>query len=344
MAYETISGYPSVSRGAFGGLMKRIKEKYIVLACGALTLLCSASQPSFAQAAARAQTIKSYAGRWDLTVETPTQRRTSWVELSQKGGQLQALVLGLWGHPTPMGAVHFADGGIEFPTPPDSGFPDGSIFRGRLSGDSLAGIVRAPNGASWHWTGRRAPALAGKTAESWGKPRQLFDGKDLAGWTFADPTQAGVWSVENGMLVKHGRGSEIVTTDTFRDFKLHIEFNCGHMANSGVYLRGRYEVQIETNSAGAPPDRRTGAVYGYIAPQPPIRSPENQWQSYDITLLGRTVTLVHDGQTLIDHQEIAGTTGGSLDTKEDAPGPIYLQGTEDGEVSFRNIVITPAQE
>ncbi|HEY0798265.1 MAG TPA: DUF1080 domain-containing protein, partial [Candidatus Baltobacteraceae bacterium] len=162
--------------------------------------------------------------------------------------------------------------------------------------------------------------------------------------TFADPTQASAWSVENGTLVKHGRGSELVTSDTFRDFKLHIEFNCGHMANSGVYLRGRYEVQIETNSANAPPDRRMGAVYGYIAPQPAIPSTEDKWQSYDIMLVGRTVTLVHDGKTVIDHREIPGTTGGALDTKEDAPGPIYLQGTEDGQVTFRNIVITPAQE
>jgi hypothetical protein len=115
------------------------------------------------------------------------------------------------------------------------------------------------------------------------------------------------------------------------------------MANSGVYLRGRYEVQIETNSAQEPPNRRLGSIYGYIAPKPPLPATPNVWQTYDITLVGRTVTIVHNGRTIIDHREIAGVTGGALDTDEGSPGPIYLQGAEDGRVAFRNIVITPAE-
>jgi hypothetical protein len=171
----------------------------------------------------------------------------------------------------------------------------------------------------------------------------LFDGRDLAGWTFADPTQASIWSVEDGTLVKHGRGSELVTTSRFRDFRLHVEFNCGPIANSGVYLRGRYEVQIETNVVQGAPDRRMGAVYGFIAPEPAVPRTPNVWQSYDITLVGRTVTVVNDGRTVIDRREIPGLTGGAIDSNEASPGPIYLQGTEDGRVAFRNIVITPAQ-
>jgi 3-keto-disaccharide hydrolase len=252
-------------------------------------------------------------------------------------------MVGLWGHATPTGEIRMRNGDIELDVPKDEGFPDGTQLHGRLAGGGLVGTAIAPSGASWVWTGHRAPALERKGVLTWGKPVRLFDGKDLAGWTFADPTQASIWSVEGGALVKHGRGSEIVTTSKFRDFKLHIEFNCGPMANSGVYLRGRYEVQIETNAAQEPPNRRMGAIYGFIAPQPaPPRTP-SVWQSYDITLVGRTVTVLYDGRTIIDHREIRGITGGALDTNEGAPGPIYLQGTEDGRVAFRNIVITPAQ-
>lgn len=251
-------------------------------------------------------------------------------------------MVGLWGHPTPTGEIRVASGEMELTVPKDEGFPDGTRLRGRLAGGGLVGTVTAPNGASWRWTGRRAPALERKGAPHWGKPIRLFDGKDLGGWTLADPTQASIWSVEGGTLVKQGRGSEIVTVSKFRDFKLHIEFNCGPMANSGVYLRGRYEVQIETNAAQEPPNRRTGAVYGFIAPQPPLPRAGNVWHSYDITLVGRTVTVVYDGRTIIDHREIPGVTGGALNTDEGAPGPMYLQGTEDGRVAFRNIVITPA--
>jgi hypothetical protein len=86
-----------------------------------------------------------------------------------------------------------------------------------------------------------------------------------------------------------------------------------------------------------------GAVYGFIVPDPPLPRRSGVWETYDITFVGRTVTLVHDGQTVIDHREIPGLTGGALDSNEGEPGPIYLQGGEQGEVAFRNIVITPAK-
>ena len=252
-------------------------------------------------------------------------------------------MIGVWGHATPTGEIQINGGGIELAVPEDEGFPDGSRLHGRLAGGRLVGTVRAPNGASWSWSGHPAPTLARQGTPKWGKPVRLFDGKDLTGWTFADPTQASSWSVEGGALVKLGRGSEIVTTSRYRDFRLHVEFNCGPMANSGVYLRGRYEVQIETNAAQEPPNRRMGSIYGFIAPEPALPSTPNVWKSYDITLVGRTVTVVADGRTIIDHRQIPGITGGALNTDESSPGPIYLQGTEDGRVAFRNIVITPAE-
>jgi hypothetical protein len=306
-----------------------------------LALVVSLTQANPAVSAPRPAT--SYSGRWDLTIRTPTRERPSWIEFSGDEGRLQGLMVGLWGHATATGHIQIKDGGIEFTVPEDEGFPAGTLFNMRLVGAQLVGTATLLNGASWRWTGRRAPTLTRNGTPRWGRPVRLFDGKDLAGWTFADPTQASIWSVEDGTLVKHGRGSEIVTTSEFRDFKLHVEFDCGPMANSGVYLRGRYEVQIETNAAQEAPNRRMGSVYGFIAPQPELPRTPNVWQSYDITLIGRTVTVVHDGRTVIDRREIPGTTGGALDSDEGSPGPIYLQGTEDGRVAFRNIVITPAQ-
>jgi hypothetical protein len=289
------------------------------------------------------RSARAYLGRWDLTVRTPTQERPSWLEISEDHGRIEGLMVGLWGHPTPTGEVRIKNGDIELSVPGDEGFPDGTKMHGRLAGGRLVGTATAPDGASWTWSGHPAPALERNGTPKWGKPIRLFDGKDLSGWSFADPTQAGAWRVEGGTLVKLGRGSEIVTTSSFRDFKLHVEFNCGPMANSGVYLRGRYEVQIETNAAQEPPNRRMGSVYGFITPKPALQSRPNVWQSYDITLVGRTVTVVANGRTIIDHREIRGITGGALNTDEGSPGPIYLQGAEDGRVAFRNIVITPAE-
>ena len=323
------------------GTMKQ--STVLAVATSLLAWICA--QPARAQAhpvVDGPHSAHAYLGRWDLTVRTPTRERPSWIDISDDHGRIEGLMVGLWGHATPT-EIRIERGDIELTVPKDEGFPDGTRLQGRLAGGGLEGIATAPNGASWRWTGRPAPTLERKGTPQWGRPIRLFDGKDLAGWTFADPTQASIWSVEGGTLVKHGRGSEIVTTSQFRDFKLHIEFSCGPMANSGVYLRGRYELQVETNAAQEPPNRRMGSIYGFIAPERELPRTPNVWQSYDITLVGRTVTVVYDGRTIIDHRQIPGVTGGALNTDEGSPGPIYLQGTEDGRVAFRNIVITPAE-
>lgn len=172
---------------------------------------------------------------------------------------------------------------------------------------------------------------------------QLFNGRDLSGWKISDPEAKVVWTVENGTLVSPGRGPELISDAKFQDFKLHIEFNCAKGSNSGVYLRGRYELQIEDDPQPEGPTMRTGGVYGFLAPSPEQPRKPGEWQSYDITLVGRVVTVVQNGQTIIDQQEIPGITGGALDSHEALPGPIYLQGSEVGHVAFRNIVITPAK-
>ena len=197
--------------------------------------------------------------------------------------------------------------------------------------------------------GWNAPAQKPEGDPKWGKPVALFNGRDFAGWKFSDPSQARSWTVEKGMLVSAGRGSNIMTIPKFGDFKLHVEFNCAPKSNSGVYVRNRYadlrylEVQIETDSEEEPPSHHTGAVYGRLAPSPELPRRAGEWQTFDITLVGRTITVVQNGQTIIDHKEVPGTKGGALDSRE-VPGPIYLQGSEDGRVTFRNIVVTRAKE
>jgi len=217
------------------------------------------------------------------------------------------------------------------------------VFEGKLAGKVLTGSTTGSDGTQWRWTGRRAPSLKRSGSPKWGQPVQLFNGRDLTGWEQDKPGPA-VWKVEDGTLVSPGHGPEIINDSKFNDFKLHIEFNCAPNSNSGVYLRGRYEVQIEDNSIQEPPSHHTGGVYGFLAPSPEMPRQPGEWQTFDITLVGRTVTVMQNGQTIIDNQEIPGITGGALDSHEELPGPIYLQGGEDGRVAYRNIVITPASK
>ncbi|HKW17991.1 MAG TPA: DUF1080 domain-containing protein [Terriglobales bacterium] len=287
---------------------------------------------------------KPFLGRWDLTLKAPDREYPSWLELSRNRDQLKAEMVGRWGNARPLPKAEISDGKLTFVSPKqEESSKEDMVFEGKLEGDRLSGTVNGPDGTQWTWTGERAPSLARTGTPHWGKPVQLFDGKDLNGWK-PDKEASPSWTVQDGTLVSPGHGPELINNSKFEDFKLHLEFNCGQQANSGVYLRGRYEVQIETNSIQEPPSHHTGGIYGFIAPSPELPRTPGEWQSFDITLIGRTVTVLQNGQMIIDHKEIPGITGGALDSHEALPGPIYLQGSEDGHVSYRNILLTPAKK
>jgi hypothetical protein len=298
-----------------------------------------------AQSAASTSNAAAFLGRWDLTLKAADREYPSWLELTQENGELKAQMTGRWGNARPLPKVTLENGELTFVSPKEE--EDSShdlVFEGKLTGGMLAGTTVGPDGTTWQWTGKRAPSLDRKREPKWGRPVALFNGKDLSGWHMNNPAGTPPWKVENGLLISPGNGPELINDKKFEDFKLHVEFNCGPNANSGVYLRGRYEVQIETDSIQEPPSHHMGAIYGFIAPSPELPRKPGEWQTYDITLVGRTVTVLQNGTTIIDHKEIPGLTGGALDSHEELPGPIYLQGSEKGHVAFRKIVITPAVE
>lgn len=285
----------------------------------------------------------SILGRWDLSVMAPGGELPSWIDVSRSQGRVKVVMVGLTDHATPLDKVGFADGELAFLAPGGVvGYQQDTQFKGKLVDGHLEGTATSPDGTAWHWIGRRAPALRPPADVKWGTPIPLFDGKDFTGWRFSNPKEASNWKVEDGTLVNHGHGAEIITTSKFKDFKLHLEFESGPQSNSGVFLRGRYEVQIETDSIAEPPSHHTGGVYGFLDPTPEQPRRPDVWQTFDITFVGRNVTVVQNGKTVIDHKDIPGITGGAMDSHEGLPGPIYLQGSEKGRTAFRNIVITPA--
>jgi hypothetical protein len=313
------------------------------LALMALTLVTSAGMYSASENSSE-PTAQSFLGRWDLTLKTPIREAPSWLEITREDGQFKARFVSRWGHARPLPKIEISNDHIMFVSPKEEEErKDDMVFEGKLSGNELAGTTTGPDGTQWQWTGVRAADLNRKNAAKWGNPVQLFNGKDLAGWTPSEPNATATWSVQDGTLISPGHGPDLISDAKFNDFKLHIEFNCAHGANSGVYLRGRYELQIENDLDPEGPTMRTGGIYGFIAPSPEQPRRPDEWQSYDITLVGRVVTVLQNGQLIIDKQEIPGITGGALDSHEGLPGPIYLQGSEVGHVAFRNIQITPAK-
>ena len=280
-------------------------------------------------------------GRWDITVTIDGKESPSWLEIRHSGSKrLIGHFVGITGSARPISIINFKDGKMSFSIPPQWEEENNDLsVEGTLDGDKLTGTMITPDGKKHNWSAVRAPSLRREKQPVWGAPVKLFNGKDLKGWKAMGENQ---WVAESGILRSPKSGANLVTEKNFSDFKLHIEFRYPKGSNSGVYLRGRYEVQVMDSKGSEPLKDNFGGVYGFIAATEMAAKNAGEWQSYDITLVGRMITVVANGKTIICNQEIPGITGGALDSKEGEPGPLLIQG-DHGPVEYRNIIITPAK-
>ncbi len=283
-------------------------------------------------------------GRWDLTVQGKNGPMPSWLEVTKSGrSALVGRFVGAFGSARPIGEVTFKNNRVRFAIPPQwEDGPSNIRFDGKLSGGRLTGTISGPFFEGAKFTGKRAPGLARRDEPEWGDPIELFNGRDMSGWKARHPKEPNGWEVRNGLLSNAKPGNDLVTTRKFTDFKVHVEFRYPKDSNSGVYLRGRHEVQIQDDYGKPVTDDCIGSVYGFLEPRLNAAKRPGSWQSYDITLVGRYVTVELNGELLIDRQRIPGITGGALDSDEGAPGPLFIQG-DHGPIDFRKITITPAR-
>jgi hypothetical protein len=294
-----------------------------------------ASFSFFAQAAP-----PSIIGRWDITFPRPNGDRSGWLEVHLSGNStLVGQFVGTSGSARPISEVEFKDGEMRFAIPAQWERIEGKVtVVGRLEGERLTGTMTVGTGATpTQWTAVRAPALRRTAAPQWGSAVPLLNGKDLTGWHAIGTNE---WEVANGVLRNTKSGGNLVTDQKFEDFKLHVEVRYPAGGNSGIYLRGRYEVQIADEPE--PSIGGLGAVYGYLAPSENAALKAGEWQVFDITLVGRMVTVVLNGKTIISNREIPGITGAALDSNEGTPGPLLLQG-DHGPVEYRNLTLVPGR-
>lgn len=282
-------------------------------------------------------------GWWDITIAKDGRSLPSWLEVQRSGTHtLIGRFVYAFGSARPISEVKENDGKYSFSIPPQ--WEPGSRnmdFEFEVNGDRIDGTMIYTDGKSYSFTGVRAPSLQRDKPPVWGKPIRLFDGKDLKGWHTDGQNQ---WVVQSGMLRSLHSGANLITDRTFTDFKLHVEFRYQQGSNSGVYLRGRYEVQIIDTKSGPPEpfNNQFSSVYGFLPPNRMMAKDPGKWQSYDITLVGRTVTVVANGVKVICNAVIPGITGGAINSEEGEPGPILFQG-DHGPIDYRNIIITPAR-
>jgi len=282
-------------------------------------------------------------GRWDLKVHGPDGDYPSWLEVRQSGFRtLVGSFVGRFGSARPVARVDYDRGRVRFTLPPQwERRTDDLTFEGKLEDDVLRGETTDDKGKRITWEGRRAPSLKRDRPPRWGEPVELFNGRDLSGWKPRSSEVKNGWLVRDGLLVNATPGNDLLTERQFTDFKLHAEFRYPKGSNSGVYLRGRYEVQIEDNYGDEPDSHKIGGVYGFLTPCVNAGKKPGEWQTLEVTLVGRQVTVVLNGERVIDRQAIPGITGGALDSDEGEAGPVLLQG-DHGPVEFRKVTLTPA--
>jgi hypothetical protein len=286
-------------------------------------------------------------GTWQLTGETPGRKITATLALSQKDGNVAGTYVTPGNREFPIEDGKLEGTKLTFSVPfQRPGQEAVSVsYSAEVRGDRLLGTARAE--------GRTAVLeFTAERQRKWSQPVQIFDGKSLAGWGPRDAKRRFGWSVREGAMVNAPPGDQdVVSEQQFRDFKLHVEFSLAERSNSGIYLRGRYELQLVDDYTRRP---RTGvhgncSIYSRIAPSANASKPANEWQTVEATLVGRWLTVVLNGETVMDNVHLDGITGGAVIPRgatindEEAGGPLMFQG-DHGLVRFRKVVVTPVAD
>jgi len=323
----------------------------------ALTLAASAS--AFA-----AEGGNPFIGNWALTIPGGG---AGWLGITQEKGYYDGSILWGGGSVVPVASVFFDNDTLyvtrvnEVQRKNDAGkvvrthqFTEAIVAK--MSGDelqlvTLQGHENGQGLSRVEFTGKRIPPLPAKpdlAKVKFGDASTLFNGKNLEGWKLIGG-QANGWSVENGILVNrpvqeegkpHRSYGNLRTEKEFEDFNLTLETRLGKGNNSGIYLRGIYEVQVSDTFGRKLDPHNMGAIYSRITPTSSAEKPVGEWQTFDITLVDRHVTVILNGVKIIDNQPLLGCTGGALWADQFRPGPLYVQGDHTG-IEYRNIVIKP---
>jgi hypothetical protein len=282
----------------------------------------------------------SYVGRWNVIITDATDTFVSGgIQIDKTPTGLAGGLVWRSGSFAPVQSVEVVDGALKIVR--SAGENKLDVFEARLDGGVLKGKVTYASGRTNQFEGRKAPPLPSfKTSAGW-KTTKLFDGKTLDGWHQRNPKAKNGWAVVDGELavVDPKGNSDLVSDATFQDMQLHLEFNIEPKSNSGVYLRGRYEIQLLDN-----PDAKMaldthgcGAVYSRLAPTIDATRPAGEWQTLDVEFIGRDIEVKLNGKTVVKGV-VEGITGGALSPWEGEPGPLMLQG-DHGKVRFRNIEV-----
>ena len=318
----------------------------LVILCASAWVLNAASVP------------KDLLGDWSLDLDSG---EPAWMSVVEQDGRPLVRMRVYIGPDGPYSATEAADGRLKFALRRRRTAQGSDVFiesavnvgiaNGKLDGEITRTATDGSVNERTRFTGKRIPPMPQSPPDlskvRFGLPVLLYNGKDLAGWRPHEADKINGWSAQDGMLVNTttktdfsptGDHANLRTEAEFEDFWLHIEFLVEENRNSGIYLRGMYEAQVVDRDSRMQGIQGPGAIFGRIAPSTNAGKPGRQWQTYDLTLVDRHVTVVLNGVKVIDNQPIIGPTAGAIYTDPSAPGPIYLQG-DHTTVKYKNIYL-----
>jgi len=303
---------------------------------------------------------KEFFGMWTLEIENGS---VGWLQVHSNDGFTDADLLWQGGSVEPVSNVYFVDNTTlevtrirEINKSADRKHIVTQTYRFVRKGDKLTGVLSEParDGVGLTetkfkgWKLPDVPAAPDLSKVKYGVPIQLFNGKDLTGWKLINPKQANGFKVVDGVLVNDPVNPEgqrvnfgnLRTEKEFEDFKLTLEVNVPEKSNSGVYLRGMYEIQVVDSYGKELDSHNMGGLYSRVKPTVAAEKKGGEWQTMEMILCDRHVTVVLNGKKIIDNQPAYGPTGGAMQADVYKAGPIYLQG-DHGKVSYKNLVLTP---
>lgn len=285
-----------------------------------------------------------FLGKWDITGVGQYSNQVYWLEVKMEDGKLAGYFLNRSGSVLKLPEIKIENNQLIFspagrPNAPKA-VHTAKVQEGHLLGMLKIGEQEIP------WQGERAPVWGTFDANAkhkFGTPVVLFDGKTLEHWQGQVKDKELGWSIVDGAMTNQPHANNLVSRHRFENFKIHCEYKVEPKSNSGIYLRGRYELQVLDDAGKEPEIHGHMALYSRVAPKVNASLAVGEWQMMEAVIVGNKLSVWLNGKKVQDNITIDGITGGALDSNELAPGPIMIQGDHE-KITYRKVVVTPIMD
>lgn len=282
-----------------------------------------------------------FIGKWDITGVGQYSNQVYWLEVKMEDGKLSGYFLNRSGSVLKLPEIKIENNQLIFSPASRPNAPK-QLHRAKVQEGHLLGMLTIGE-QEIPWQGERAPVWGKSDTNAkhkFGSPVALFDGRSMEHWQGQVKDKELGWSIVDGAMTNQPHANNLVSHHQFENFKIHCEYKVEPKSNSGIYLRGRYELQVLDDAGKEPEIHSHMSLYSRVAPKVNASLPVGQWQMMEAIIVGNRLSVWLNGKKVHDNITIDGITGGALNSNEAAPGPIMLQGDHE-KIWYRKVIVTP---